>query len=165
MMMKGKIKANGPSALERALTFDEMDVLQKAAGYLRRTLNYERVEIESLAAGMDKAQQQLAQELKDGTHDPSGYNLAIIETSQPGSPAVCLPSLLPRIHISCADLFFSFPSITWLVCCVQPSFLKKTSLNYIISGLSLCGDRPSIVLCVSVCYHSSQFSYPFIFDQ
>ncbi|PLW40185.1 hypothetical protein PCASD_12297 [Puccinia coronata f. sp. avenae] len=87
MMMKGKIKANGPSALERALTFDEMDVLQKAAGYLRRTLNYERVEIESLAAGMDKAQQQLAQELKDGTHDPSGYNLAIIETSQPGSPA------------------------------------------------------------------------------
>jgi len=84
MMMKGKIKSNGTSALERALTFDEMDVLEKAAGYLRRTLNYERVEIESLAAGMAKVHQQ---EQGDGSADQLGYNLAIIEASQPGSPA------------------------------------------------------------------------------
>lgn len=84
MMMKGKIKTNGISALERALTFDERETLKRSIGYLKRTLNYESIELESLEDGLQKVT-----ELKQGDAnlDQLGYNLSIIESSQPGSPA------------------------------------------------------------------------------
>ncbi|KAH9442430.1 hypothetical protein Pst134EB_028682 [Puccinia striiformis f. sp. tritici] len=91
MMMKGKIKLNGPSALERSLTFNERDILEKAAGYLRRTLSYEDVEIESMDSGIAQVQQLEENQDKESPSSPSaemlGYNLAIIQASQPGAPA------------------------------------------------------------------------------
>ncbi|WAQ91731.1 hypothetical protein PtA15_15A122 [Puccinia triticina] len=84
MMMKGKIKTNGKSALERALTFDEMDVLKRAEGYLRRTLSYDRVEIEWLRDGLSQLEKL---EKENSGADQLGYNRTIIDASQPGSPA------------------------------------------------------------------------------
>ncbi|KAA1070699.1 cytosolic leucyl tRNA synthetase [Puccinia graminis f. sp. tritici] len=91
MMMKGKLKTHGKSALERSLTFEENEILTKAMGYLKRTLNYEEVEIESLGSGLAHLEKLEHEHSSAGTPNAGfgqfGYNRAIIEASQPGSPA------------------------------------------------------------------------------
>jgi hypothetical protein len=114
MMMKGKLKTHGKSALERSLTFEENEILTKAMGYLKRTLNYEEVEIESLGSGLAHLEKLENENSSTGApnagFDQFGYNRAIIEASQPGSPAVC-PSL--SLSLSLLLSFFQDKNISF----------------------------------------------------
>lgn len=88
--MKTRIRELGASALERALSFDETDVLQRSLGYLKRTLKYDLIELESTVEAVKKVKlfedARTENESKPGERE--GYNLAIIEVAEPGSPAV-----------------------------------------------------------------------------
>ncbi|MBW0467490.1 hypothetical protein O181_007205 [Austropuccinia psidii MF-1] len=88
MMMKSKLKVLGISALKRALTFEERDVLQKSISYLKRTLSYQFIESETSTDGLKKANALMNDE-KVPTHalEQQGYNTSIIEIAEPGSPA------------------------------------------------------------------------------
>lgn len=91
MGMKSRIRELGAMALERALTFDETDVLERSLSYLKRTLKYEKIELESTTEALKKAKA-----FEDPNYTPEsskpadreGYNVAIIEAAEPGSPAV-----------------------------------------------------------------------------
>lgn len=91
MTMKARIRELGATALERALTFDETNVLQRSMGYLKRTLKYEHIELENTSEAIKKAKafedpSQTQNPTKPGARE--GYNVAIIEAAEPGSPAV-----------------------------------------------------------------------------
>lgn len=98
--IKTELAQRGPAAFQRALTFDETDVLQRALPYFKRTLGYDGLELASAADGL-----KLAKDLEaKGTPDPN-LNVAIIEAAQPGAPGVGPPACL----LSTAPLTVSTP--------------------------------------------------------
>ncbi|KAH9813625.1 hypothetical protein DFH28DRAFT_1029218 [Melampsora americana] len=89
MIMKTRIRELGASVLERALSFDETDVLQRSLGYLKRTLKYDLIELESTTEAVEKVKlfEETRTENASKPGEREGYNLAIIEVAEPGSPA------------------------------------------------------------------------------
>ena len=65
-------------AFNRQLPFHEADTLRDASGYLKRTLNFRAVHIESARDALARA---------DELQGKYGFDRTVVEGSEPGSPS------------------------------------------------------------------------------
>jgi len=79
MMFKKRIAEFGPDmAFNRQLPFNEAETLKAASGYLKRTLNFRDVHIESAKDALARA---------DELQGKQGFDKQLVEGAEPGSPS------------------------------------------------------------------------------
>ena len=72
-----KVDEQGESAMNRAMLFDEREIVEMIIPYLQKQLNIQHIQLETVEEGLEKA--------KDPSND--GYDAKMIEAAEPGSPA------------------------------------------------------------------------------
>ena len=79
MAFKKRIAEFGPEmAFNRQLPFDETETLKASSGYLKKTLNFRDVHIESAKDALTRADEL------QGKH---GFDKHVVEGAEPGSPS------------------------------------------------------------------------------
>ncbi|CAO1623406.1 unnamed protein product [Sympodiomycopsis kandeliae] len=77
VQFKKRLAEQGPDCFNRKLLFSEVEALQSAEAYLKRTLNFDQLIIESAEDSLAKA---------DELQGKDGFELKSIENAEPGAP-------------------------------------------------------------------------------